>query len=113
MNTKFQNKEEWKESYELVLATYELMGKGPKEEYENPFSLSNEIKNTVIGIPSKLSAGYELGGDFLTENLMEARGLLVKLEYLLTVAAEMNLVETVETEKLIKRARDVWELLIE
>ena len=111
MNKKFEDKRGWKESNELVLAIYKLLNGIPKEEYEDPFSLTNEIKNTVIKIPSKLMAGYELGGDYLTENLIIARGLLMKLESQLTIASDVKLIEEDSAQKLKKRARSVWELL--
>lgn len=111
MNKKFENKEEWKASNELVVDIHKLLSGMPIEEYEDPFSLSNEIKNTAISIPSKLSAGYEMGGEYLTENLIIARGLLMKLESQLTIASDVKLIEGDSAEKLKKRARSVWGLL--
>lgn len=107
MNKKFENNKEWQESNKLVLDIYKLLSGMPKEEYEDPYSLSNEIKNAAIGVPCKLSAGYELGGDYLTENLMIASGLLAKLESLLLLAIDVKLVEDENAEELIKRIKHI------
>ena len=111
MNKEFKDKKEWQESIDLAVEVHKLMSSMPKEEYEDPYSLSNDIKNTAVSIPSKLSAGYELGGDYLTENLMIARGLVAKLESQLMLAVDVKLVENESAQKLIKRARSVRELL--
>ena len=42
MNKKFENKEEWKASNELVVDIHKLLSGMPIEKYEDPFSLSNE-----------------------------------------------------------------------
>lgn len=111
MNKRFENNKEWQEGNKLVIDIHKLLSGMPKEEYEDPYSLSNEIKNTAIGVPCKLSTGYELGGDYLTENLIIASGLLAKLESLLLLAIDVKLVEDENAEELIKRAKNVRELL--
>lgn len=113
MNKEFKEMKEWQESIDLAVDVHKLMSGMPSEEFADPYSLSNEIKNTAMSIPSKLSAGYELGDDYLTENLMKARGLLAKLETQLLLAIDIDLIEKEKAEELIKRARSVRGLLVE
>lgn len=112
MNKEFKDMKECQESIDLAVDIHKLMSGMPSEEYEDPDSLSNEIKNTAMSIPSKLSAGFELGDDYLTENLIRARGLLAKLESQLMLAINIDLIEEEKAEELIKRVRSVRELMV-
>ena len=112
MNKEFKDMKEWQESIDLAVDVHKLMSGMPREEYENPYSLSNEIKNTAMSIPCNLSSGYEVGEGYLTENLIRARGLLAKLESQLMLAININLIEEEKAEELIKRVRSVRELMV-
>jgi len=53
MEKKFENQIEWQKSSDLAVSIHKLLAHMPSEEYENEFSLSNEIKRNAISIPSK------------------------------------------------------------
>ena len=113
INKEMKKRRELTESHELAVDILRLLSSMPEDEYENPDSLSNEIKRTAISIPSKISAGYELGGDFLRENIVTARGLTSRLETLFILALVVNLVDNDKSDVLIERIERVRELLTE
>ncbi|MDD2552148.1 MAG: four helix bundle protein [Dysgonamonadaceae bacterium] len=109
MKREFEDQKEWKLSMDLATNVYKQMVQLPIEEYEDYYSISNQIKRTAISIPSKIAAGYSLGGEYLLENLSIARGLLARLETLLILAANVKVLEEKKMELLLKEIESVRE----
>lgn len=100
-------------SKDLGMDIVKMMLEMPSEEINDEDSLSNEIKNTVMGITSRLDIGYNLGGDILEENLDVTNGLLARLYTLLTIAKDVNLVEGDRANNLIEKTDELISILNE
>lgn len=107
MNQEIKNKKEWQLSLDLAVSIHKLMADRPSEEYEDEFSLSNEIRNTAISIPCTIVSGYRVGGELLLENLSLACGLLARLETQLRIAANVELLEEEKVTPLLVEIENV------
>lgn len=87
----------WRESIELVKTTYQLLAQFPKNE---EFSLSFQIRKSVVSIPSNIAEGCGRDSDKeLFRFLGIAAGSLAELETQLYIAKELGYIEdTTEVE---------------
>ena len=87
----------WRESIELVKTTYQLLAQFPKNE---EFSLSFQIRKSVVSIPSNIAEGCGRDSDKeLFHFLGIAAGSLAELETHLYIAKELGYIEdTTEVE---------------
>ena len=95
----------WQKSIELVKMTYPLINLLPSEER---FALSDQMRRSVISIPSNIAEGYARGSDKeLKRFLYISRGSIAELETQIILAAKLNYVSEKQIEHLLDMCKEV------
>ena len=81
----------WKESHQLVLKVYELLGRFPDSE---KYALSDQIKRASYSIPSNIVEGHSKSSskEFI-RYLYISRGSLEELRYFLLLSKDLNYIK--------------------
>lgn len=99
----------WKEAHQLVLETYLVTKKFPKDEL---FALTSQMRRAAISITSNIAEGFSRKGNkekiqFYTI----AKGSLTELESQLLIARDIHYVTISEFENIIKRITSTHRLI--
>jgi len=105
---RFKDLEVWKISVDLVIDTYEMTAKFPKNEQ---FGLINQIRRAAVSIPSNIAegAGKSTNGDF-RRFISIANGSCNELETQLIISQKLNFISTekyAEMERIINRVQNM------
>ena len=87
----------WKESHDMVIELYKLLGKFPKEE---TYNLVSQIKRAAVSVPTNIVEGHSKGSkkEFL-RFLYISRGSLEELKYLLFLSFELGYIDKENFDK--------------
>jgi four helix bundle protein len=99
----------WEKSIQLVLETYKLTDKFPKEEI---FGLTSQIRRAVISIPSNIAEGKMRGGDIEFKRFLSisfASG--AELETQLIIAKKLPKTEKLDYNKVDPLLEEVMKML--
>ncbi|MDZ7786071.1 MAG: four helix bundle protein [Candidatus Saccharibacteria bacterium] len=107
--TKFTDLVAWQKGHGLVVAVYEATSSFPPEE---KFSLTNQIRRSVVSITSNLAEGFgrQSRGDkghFYTI----ARGSILELQNQLIIARDIKILDKDEFNKLTEKSIIVHKLV--
>ena len=97
----FESLEVWREARKLVVDTYNLVRKFPKEER---YALGDQIRRAVVSIPSNIAEGS--GRVSLKEKMhfVEiAYGSLMEVYCQLQIAVDLKFIDEIELEKIRTR----------
>ena len=99
----------WKKSIELAVEVYDLVSLFPKEE---TYSLSDQIRRSVVSIPSNIAEGYARYGDkeFL-RFLYIARGSKAEVETQLYIACAVGYLTNQQAEKAFGLCEEVGKII--
>ena len=96
----FRNLDIWKEGITLVKQVYELASKLPKEEM---YGLRSQITRAAVSVPSNIAEGCSRNSEVEFKRFLEiAIGSLFELETQLIIITEMNLINGLETTKIME-----------
>lgn len=101
--------EVWKESTSLASDIYKLTSVYPKSEL---FGIVSQIRRCAVSIPSNIAEGC--GRQHSKESiqfLSIARGSLYELETQLYISKELNFIEAIQLEPLLKRIESQGKLI--
>ena len=101
--------EVWQKGMELVEAIYLLTGEFPAAE---KFGLSSQLQRAAVSVPANIAEGYGRThrGDYL-HHLSMARGSLMELETLLTIAAKLKYVRRPDAVRVWRLTQSVGQML--
>lgn len=99
----------WQKAMELVTEVYRCTDGFPKEEI---YGLTSQIRRAAVSIPANIAEGQGrlTPGEF-RQFLGYARGSLLELETLITVAANLNYLDREKLTSLSARSAEVGKLL--
>lgn len=90
----FADLNSWKEAHKLVLLTYKLTKKFPKNEL---FALTNQMTRASVSVSSNIAEGFSRGSSKDKVNFYRmALGSLTELQNQFYIAKDVNYVETSE-----------------
>jgi four helix bundle protein len=99
----------WQKSYELCLEIYRITAKFPKEEI---YSLTSQIRRSVVSIPSNIAEGYgrKTTTDYI-RMLYISYGSVCELETQILLAGDLDLIEKGELGILNKAIAEIERML--
>jgi four helix bundle protein len=105
----FRNLDVWQKAHRLVLDVYQLMVDMPKEE---AYGLTSQMRRAAVSVPTNIAegCGRSTDSDF-ARFLAIALGSVNELEYLLLLAADLNLLDKNATERASSQAAEVGKML--
>ena len=99
----------WQKSIELVVITYELTDKFPKEEI---FGLTSQIRRATVSIPSNIAEGKMRGGDIeFRRFLLIAFASGAELETQIEIAKKLEFGEKEKYQKIDNILSEVMRML--
>ena len=99
----------WKEGHALVLETYSLTKKFPKEEI---FGLVSQMRRAAVSVTSNIAEGYgRQGYKEKVQFFYLAQGSLIELKNQLLIARDVSFITAVEFEGIMKQADTAHKLL--
>ena len=101
----FEDLDVWKIAKELVLKVYNETSKFPKEEL---FGITSQMKRAVLSVPANIAEGF---GRYhyldKAKFYLNSRGSLLELKSFVLIALELNFINGVKAEELIKNIDDL------
>ena len=99
----------WHKSYELCLEIYTIAGKFPKEEL---YSLTSQIRRSVVSIPSNIAEGYgrKTTLDYI-RMLYISYGSVCELETRILLAGDLGFIEKGELGTIKKDIAEIERML--
>jgi len=101
----FEDLDVWKIAKELVLKVYNETTKFPKEEL---FGITSQMKRAVLSVPANIAEGF---GRYhyldKAKFYLNSRGSLLELKSFVLIALELNFINGVKAEELIKNIDDL------
>jgi len=101
----FEDLDVWKIAKELVLKVYNETTKFPKEEL---FGITSQMKRAVLSVPANIAEGF---GRYhyldKAKFYLNSRGSLLELKSFVLIALELNFINGVKAEELIKDIDDL------
>ena len=99
----------WKRAMELVEAAYAIIRRLPREEN---YALSDQIRRSVISIPSNIAEGYGRNGSKeYTRFLSIARGSVYELETQLLLCSRLHYCEEADLSEALCLSNEVIRML--
>ncbi len=99
----------WQKAHELVLMTYKLTKKYPKDEL---FGLVSQSRRCAVSVPSNIVEGFKRFGlqdDMRFTNIVQAS--LEELKYQMLLAKDLNYISENEYSNFYKLAKDLTHLI--
>ncbi|MGB9883540.1 MAG: four helix bundle protein [Microgenomates group bacterium] len=111
--TKIEDFEIWKEAVELVILVYQVI---KKTNLKNDFVLNDQIKKSVISIPSNIAEGFERSNNTEFKRfLIIAKGSSGELRVQFYLAFKLNLIDEVNyrliNDKIIRLSSKISNLI--
>jgi four helix bundle protein len=105
----FRELKVWQKSHQLTLTIYKTTVNFPPEEL---YGLRSQIRRSSVSIPANIAEGCGRDGDAeLARSLQIAMGSASELEYHLLLAADLNLLDTLEYDQLTNDTTEVKRML--
>jgi four helix bundle protein len=105
----FRQVKAWRKAHELTLAIYRATKPFPKDEL---FGLTGQIRRSCASIPANIAEGCGRSGDAeLARYFSIAMGSASELEYHLLLAHDLELLPSVEYERLVPDVTEVKKML--
>jgi four helix bundle protein len=105
----FKDLKVWQKSHQLVLSVYKTTTGFPREEI---YGLTSQMRRAGVSIPANIAEGCGRGGDVeLARFLQISMGSASELEYLLLLAHDLNLLNTICYERLATDVTEVKRML--
>jgi four helix bundle protein len=99
----------WKKSIELVITTYNLTDKFPKEEI---FGITSQIRRAAVSIPSNIAEGKMRGGNIeFRRFLFIAFASGAELETQLIIAKKLPKTEKLDYNKVDSLLEEIMKML--
>ena len=105
--TDFQQLNVWQKAHKLVLNTYEITKKFPKDEKSE---LVSSIRNTAITIPAKIGEGFMRRSPLEKQSSYKiSQDAIEKLKYLIILSTDLEYIK--DSTELIKSIDEVGRML--
>ena len=99
----------WEKSIQLVISTYEVVKKFPKEEM---YALSSQIRRAAVSVPSNIAEGHDRNFDKeFCRFLCIARGSLAELETQLIIASKLNYADKDTINSVLEKCDEIGKML--
>jgi four helix bundle protein len=99
----------WQKAMDLAVIIYDLVKKLPKQEM---YALSDQMRRSVVSIPSNIAEGRERGSDKdFTRFLYIALGSKSELETQLHIALRVNLLKEEDAAEALKLLNEIGRML--
>ncbi len=99
----------WKKAHNIVLITYKLLEKFPKEE---KYRIIDQLVRAVVSIPTNISEGF---GRYTNKDyihfLIIARGSVSEVKYLVLLSKDLRYISITEYDELKKELDDVGKMI--
>ena len=99
----------WKKAHNIVLITYKLLEKFPKEE---KYRIIDQLVRAVVSIPTNISEGF---GRYTNKDyvhfLIIARGSVSEVKYLVLLSKDLRYISITEYNELKKELDDVGKMI--
>jgi len=105
----FENLKVWQKSHQLVLSIYRDTAGFPKEEV---YGLTSQMRRAGVSIPANIAEGCGRDSDAELRHFLQiSMGSASELEYLLLLAHDLNLLNTICYERLAADVTKVKRML--
>ena len=109
MNKPHKQLEVWKESKELAVEIYKLIGNFPKHE---KYGLGNQMTRAAVSVPSNIAEGAARSGqNEFAHFLSIAHGSLSELDTQIEIALEIGYIDKENTDKLFNSIEHISKML--
>lgn len=109
MITKFTDLVAWKEAHKLVLMSYKLLNKFPKNE---TFALCDQIRRCSVSISANISEGFPRHGKKEKSQFYHiSKGSLTELENHFLIAKDLDYIDAVELRNIQEQMEHVGRLV--
>ncbi|CAN5213983.1 four helix bundle protein [soil metagenome] len=99
----------WQKSLQLVVDTYMVVGKFPKEEL---YSLTSQLKRCSVSVPSNIAEGWARGTDKqFVQFLNVARCSLAELETQIEIAKLLNFINAEDYKKITTSTDEIGRMI--
>lgn len=99
----------WQEGHKLVLDTYEITKKFPKEEM---FGLTSQMRRAAVSVTSNIAEGFGRHGyKEKIQFFFLSQGSLVELKNQLMISRDVAYVSPLDFQKIIEQANTTHKLL--
>ncbi len=99
----------WQKGMSLAVQTYGDVAAFPKEEL---FGLTNQIKRSVVSVPSNIAEGWARDTDnYFVQFLSVSRGSLAEYETQVELAYQLNFLNEEKYNKLIQNSTELSKML--
>ena len=99
----------WKKAHNIVLITYKLLEKFPKEE---KYRIIDQLVRAVVSIPTNISEGF---GRYTNKDyvhfLIIARGSVSEVKYLVLLSKDLRYISIAEYNELKKELDDIGKMI--
>jgi four helix bundle protein len=105
----FRELKVWEKGHELSLAVYRATARFPNEER---YGLTSQMRRASVSVPANIAEGCGRGSDAeLARFLQIAAGSANELEYHLLLANQLEMLNSLEYERLTKQVTEVKRML--
>jgi len=109
MITKFTDLVAWKEAHKLVLISYKLLNKFPKNE---TFALSDQVRRCAVSISANIAEGFSRHGKKEKSQFYHiSKGSLTELENHFLIAKDLGYIDLRDLNNIQNQMEHVGRLL--
>ena len=109
MITRFTDLVAWKEAHKLVLMSYKLLNKFPKNE---TFALCDQIRRCAVSISANIAEGFSRHGRKEKSQFYHiSKGSLTELENHFLIAKDLNYINEIELRNIQEQMEHVGRLI--
>ena len=99
----------WQKSMDLVIETYQIVRKLPREEL---YALSNQMRRSAVSVPSNIAegAGRKSTREYI-HFLKIARGSLSELETQLLICCRLNYIRSEDIQNIMLLSAEIGKMI--
>ena len=99
----------WQKAMDLTVEIYSLVNKFPREEN---YALSDQMRRSVVSIPSNIAEGQGRNSDKEFVNFLSiARGSLWELETQIEISERLHYIDSDQKNKVYERTEEIGKML--